>query len=94
MWSDSWMPRPAPRNRLTNVDETQHSTQDAPQCRIWDANDPESCTDYQTKRRVQSDLEQKQPAQTPRSIIKRRRGFLEIMRTGQLDKAITQILAL
>ena len=87
-------PRPAPRNRLTNVDETQHSTQDAPQCRIWDANDPESCTDYQTKRRVQSDLEQKQPAQTPRSIIKRRRGFLEIMRTGQLDKAITQILAL
>jgi hypothetical protein len=39
-------------------------------------------------------LEQKQPAQTPRSIIKRRRGFLEIMRTGQLDKAITQILAL
>jgi hypothetical protein len=39
-------------------------------------------------------LNEKEPAQAGRCIVQRRSGFLQIMRTCQLDEAIAQVLAL
>ena len=74
--------------------EAQNRGQDAPKHGAGDSDHPQAGADHHTKGGVQSELDEKKPAQACGRIVQRSGRFLQIMRTRQLDESIAQILPL
>ena len=74
--------------------EAENRGQDAPKHWTGDSDHPQASADHDTKGGIQSELDEKKPAQARCRIVQRSGRFLQIMRTRQLDETITQILPL
>ncbi len=81
-------------NRADVGDETQQHRQDAPECRVRHADEPQPGPDQHADARVDRTLHQKIAAQVLGGVVHRRGGAPKIARPGQSDETVSQVLTL
>jgi hypothetical protein len=74
--------------------EAEYRRQDAPKDRAWNAYEPQTHPDHNSKGAIDYKLSQKKSAKTPRRVVERRCSTLEVIRAGQPNDSVTEIFAL